>query len=265
MREAQLDASSTLQREPPPLCVIHFAACAVWLLRLCALGVRPMGAHTAALCGGAGAKRKDKWDIFKRIEDARVDASPAVPAVAGAADARGCAREQQAAEVDSLQDEVALLKGKLASAKRLASGRGWAGVIRARRLRGGTHALGNCMRLGLCWQFGGRVPTEARADAEAHGAAAAAAPLTPPGPWTRARMRAYSSTHGHAAPLLTRTRARNTRGAAQERQEAEDKMARMTLELRETRDALAASHRASNDVVTPTWELKAASTDPTAT
>ena len=60
-------------------------------------------------------------------------------------------------------------------------------------------------------------------------------------------------------------RTKNTRGDAQERQEAEDKMARMTLELRETRDALAASHRASNDVVTPTWELKAASTDPTAT
>ena len=121
----------------------------------CVRWVKAMGAHAAALCGGVGAKRKDKWDIFKRIEDARVDASPAVPAVVGAADARGCSREQQAAEVDSLQDEVSLLKGKLASAKRSASGRGWAGVLCARRLRGETHALGNCMRLGLCRQFGG--------------------------------------------------------------------------------------------------------------
>ena len=67
-----------------------------------------------ALSEGAGAKTKDKWGIFKSIDDARSDSVAGASAGWGALDGRegGCA------SVPELKDEIALLKGKLASAER---------------------------------------------------------------------------------------------------------------------------------------------------
>ena len=66
------------------------------------------------LSEGAGAKTKDKWGIFKSIDDARSDSVAGASAGWGALDGHegGCA------SVPELKDEIALLKGKLASAER---------------------------------------------------------------------------------------------------------------------------------------------------
>jgi hypothetical protein len=75
-------------------------------------------ARAPALSSGAGARAKDKWGIFKSISDARFDSVVPGPeaGVGTGAGLGSCAQEQE-----SLKDEIALLKGKLAAAKSLAA------------------------------------------------------------------------------------------------------------------------------------------------
>ena len=127
-----------------------------------------------ALLGGAGAKTKDKWGIFKSIDEARTD---------GAADAApwgGAAPGACASGHDELKDEIALLKGKLASAESVA-------VEAQRKLEDSR------------------------------------------------KQTAQLQQQRHS--LL------------QERKAAEEEAASMKLQLREARDALAASHRATKDAM----------------
>lgn len=78
----------------------------------------------SALSSEAGAKAKDKWGIFKSIDDSRPEPGPGVVAGWGARGGPGeCVR------AEDFKDEIALLKGKLASAKRCE----FAGARRRRR------------------------------------------------------------------------------------------------------------------------------------
>lgn len=131
-----------------------------------------------ALGSGAGARAKDKWGIFKSIDDARLDPvhMPGSGLTGGSVVGGGCAQEEK----ESLQDEVALLKGKLAAAKSLAA--------------------------------------EAERKLEE----------------SRKQTAALQQQHHD---LL------------QERRAAQEEVVRMKMELREARDALSASHKASKDVM----------------
>ena len=128
--------------------------------------------HTA-LSGGAGARTKDKWGIFKSIDDSRPEPVPE-------AEASWPGHGNCAGGHETLQDEIALLKGKLASARSLA------------------------------------------AEAE----------------------RRLEESRKQAAQLQQQRHA-----LLQERKAAQAEAAQMKIELREARQALSVSHRASKDVM----------------
>ena len=128
--------------------------------------------HTA-LSGGAGARTKDKWGIFKSIDDVRPEPLPE-------AEASWTGHGNCAGGHETLQDEIALLKGKLASARSLA------------------------------------------AEAE----------------------RKLEESRKQAAQLQ-----QQRHSLLQERKAAQAEAAQMKLELREARQALSISHRASKDVM----------------
>jgi len=133
--------------------------------------------HTA-LSGGAGARTKDKWGIFKSIDDARPEPVPEAEASLSRASWPG--HGNCAGGHETLQDEIALLKGKLASARSLA------------------------------------------AEAE----------------------RRLEESRKQAAQLQQQRHA-----LLQERKAAQAEAAQMKIELREARQALSVSHRASKDVM----------------
>ena len=130
-----------------------------------------------ALSSGAGARAKDKWGIFKSIDDARSDPAHGTGTglTSGDVVGGGCTQEQE-----SLHDEVALLKGKLAAAKSLA------------------------------------------AEAE----------------------RKLEESRKQTAVLQ-----QQHHSLLQERKTAQEEVGRMKIELKEARDALSASHKASKDVM----------------
>ena len=128
--------------------------------------------HTA-LSGGAGARTKDKWGIFKSIDDVRPEPLPE-------AEASWTGHGNCAGGHETLQDEIALLKGKLASARSLA------------------------------------------AEAE----------------------RRLEESRKQAAQLQ-----QQRHSLLQERKAAQAEAAQMKIELREARQALSVSHRASKDVM----------------
>jgi hypothetical protein len=228
VRAPRAPAAPAIARADPPLA----RACASWTLSPPLLSGRRV--LCTALLGAAGAKTKDKWGIFKSIDEARSD--PAVEPAAGWGAAPGACVSGQ----DELKDEIALLKGKLASAERSNPAPLWCSASRMRRpaLRDVARAVG--VRALSLLARRPRRRRSAMAMIKLHPVHA-----TPPlRSMAVEAQRKLEDSRKQTAQLQ-----QQRHSLLQERKAAEEEVANMKLQLREARDALTASHRATKDVM----------------